>query len=342
METSYRPIVGITMGDPVGIGPEILCMALDRPEVFENLRPLVIGDVAVLKKAAAVLGVNISPVGVDSPEQGVFEHGRIDVIHDSRLDAESMRWGHPTRETGRAMIDTINTAVDLAMAGSIDAIATCPINKAAMKLAGSDFHGHTELLAARTNTDVYAMMMAGPRLRVVLVTIHMPLKAVSPLLTTRSIETIISLTDSSLKTRFGIVSPNIAVAGFNPHAGEEDMFGSEESEIIRPAVLNAVSRGIRATGPLPPDTLFYHAASGAYDAVVCMYHDQGLIPFKMIHFTDGVNTTLGLPIVRTSVDHGTAYDIAGQGRADPGSLLAAMEMAAQQALFLHTGAGGSK
>ncbi len=331
MKELYRPIVGITMGDPVGIGPEIICMALNRPDICKHLRPVVIGDISVLEKAADLQGVTISLSGIDAPDQGAFEHGRIDVIAVSRMEAKSIQWGKPTRETGRSMIDYINMATDLALAGKIDAIATCPINKAAMKLAQSNFHGHTELLAARTGAEVYAMMMAGPRLRVVLVTIHMPLEAVSRTLTVQNIETVIALTDHSLKTLFGIARPNIAVAGFNPHAGEEDMFGSEESEIIRPAVSNAVDRGIEAVGPLPPDTLFYHAASGRYDAVVCMYHDQGLIPFKMIHFADGVNTTLGLPIIRTSVDHGTAYDIAGQGRADPGSLLAALEMAAEQA-----------
>ncbi len=336
MKNPYRPIVGITMGDPVGIGPEILCMALDRPEIYEKVRPVVIGDAGVLEKAAAVAGSAIQPLVVKAPEQGAYAHGAMDVISASRLDSNAVIWGKPTPDTGSAMIDYINRATDLAMAKKIDAIVTCPINKAAMKLAGSEFHGHTELLAARTKTGVYAMMMAGPRLRVVLVTIHMPLAAVSDTLTPENIETVIALTDQSLKTRFGIEQPDIAVAGFNPHAGEEDMFGSEETEIIRPAVNNAAARGIRAIGPLPPDTLFYHAASGAYDAVVCMYHDQGLIPFKMIHFTDGVNTTLGLPVIRTSVDHGTAYDIAGQGKADPGSLLAAIEMAAVQALCLRS------
>jgi 4-phospho-D-threonate 3-dehydrogenase / 4-phospho-D-erythronate 3-dehydrogenase len=340
MKKPYRPIIGITLGDPVGIGPEIICRALEHPSVFEKMRPLVIGDVHILKKAAGIVNTSAVAVKIDTPANGAYVHGIIDVMDHSGLDDEPVQWGVPTIKTGRAMIDYINQAVDLAMAGEIDAIATCPINKAAMKLAGSRFHGHTELLAARTQTPVYAMMMAGKRLRVVLVTIHMPLKDVSRNLSAEKIETVISLTDESLKSRFGIVRPKIGVAGFNPHAGEEDMFGSEESEIIRPAVLNAAGRGIQVFGPSPPDTLFYHAASGACDAVVCMYHDQGLIPFKMIHFTDGVNTTLGLPIIRTSVDHGTAYDIAGQGKADPGSLIAALEMAAEQAVCLRTARPG--
>ena len=332
MKNPDRPLIGITMGDPTGIGPEIICRALDRPALFETLRPLVIGDVRILEKAAAVTGTHAVPAGVAAPESGAYAHGTIDVLEMSRLDPTAVAWANPTPETGRAMIDYINRAADLAMDGTIDAIATCPINKAAMKLAESAFHGHTELLAARTGASGYAMMMAGSRLKVVLVTIHMPLNKVSAALTPAGIEAVITLTDQSLKSRFGVENPKIAVAGFNPHAGEEDMFGSEESAIIRPAVANAVAHGIDAVGPMPPDTLFYHAASGAYDAVVCMYHDQGLIPFKMIHFEDGVNTTLGLPVIRTSVDHGTAYDIAGQGRADPRSLQAALEMAAHQAL----------
>ena len=341
MNNSYKPVIGITMGDPVGIGPEIICRALDDPELFRVFRPLVIGDVNILKKAAVTVNSPIEFIGIDAIEKGRWQHGQIDVLDVSHLDEKSVKWASPTQRTGHAMIDYINVATDMAMAGTIDAITTCPINKAAMKLARSEFHGHTEMIAHRTNTPVYAMMMAGDRLKVVLATIHMALKDVPGALSTEIIETVISLTEDSLKTRFGIVHPKIAVAALNPHAGEEEMFGSEESTIIRPAVSNARAKGIRVTGPLPPDTLFYQAVSGAYDAVVCMYHDQGLIPFKMIHFTDGVNTTLGLPVIRTSVDHGTAYDIAGQGKADPGSLVAALKMAAHQALCVRNGKTGA-
>ena len=333
MTDRYRPLVGMTMGDPAGIGPEIVYRALERPRLFETMRPLVIGDARILKKAMAITGAEISVSVVNTPEDGVYTPGTIDVMVSSDLDTKSVEWGRPTPATGQAMIGYINRGVDLAMEGRIDALATGPVNKAAMKLAGSRFHGHTELLAFRTEAKEYAMMMAGERLRVVLVTIHMPLKDVSGVLNRSSVLNVISLTARSLKERFGVSSPRIAVAGFNPHAGEEEMFGSEEVRAIRPAVTAAVDAGIDAVGPLPPDTLFYHAAKGVYDAVVCMYHDQGLIPFKMLHFEDGVNVTLGLPIIRTSVDHGTAYDIAGRGTADPGSLVAALEMAARQALF---------
>ncbi|MEZ4568532.1 MAG: 4-hydroxythreonine-4-phosphate dehydrogenase PdxA, partial [Desulfobacterales bacterium] len=204
-------------------------------------------------------------------------------------------------------------------------------NKTALKLAGSEYHGHTELLAVRSGASEYAMMMTGDRLCVVLVTIHIPFQEIARRLSIDRIMSIIEITDDSLKERFGIANPKIAVAGLNPHAGESGMFGDEEARIIGPAVEFSQKNGIDVSGPYPPDTVFYKALKGEFDAVVCMYHDQGLIPFKMIHFSDGVNTTLGLPIIRTSVDHGTAYDIAGKGIADPGSLIQAIRLAALQA-----------
>ena len=229
------------------------------------------------------------------------------------------------------MVSYITSATDMALQGRIDAMVTCPINKQAMHMAGYFYNGHTELIAEKTKSTDFAMMLAGDKLRVVLVTIHIPLKDVPLVLSKEKILQTIIITGSSLYMRFGIENPRIAVAGLNPHAGEGSMFGDEEERIILPAVNLAKSKGFDVLGPYPPDTIFYHAKKGLYDAVICMYHDQGLIPFKMIHFTDGVNTTLGLPIIRTSVDHGTAYDIAGKGKADPGSLTAAIKMAAEQA-----------
>jgi 4-hydroxythreonine-4-phosphate dehydrogenase len=202
-------------------------------------------------------------------------------------------------------------------------------------MADIHFSGHTEILAQRTGTQNYAMMLAGKRLKVVLATIHIPIEHVPRALTTQGVTTIVNLTDDALRTRFGLPAPRIAVAGLNPHAGESGLFGSEEQKIISPAIDIAASQGITVTGPHPPDTVFLAASQGAYDAVVAMYHDQGLGPFKMIHFDDGVNTTLGLPIIRTSVDHGTAYDIAGTGRASSSSMVAAITMAAEQARWLN-------
>ncbi|MFO7751222.1 MAG: 4-hydroxythreonine-4-phosphate dehydrogenase PdxA [Desulfobacteraceae bacterium] len=330
-KTNKRPVIGITMGDPVGIGPEILVTALEEPNLYERCRPVVIGDPAIM---ASALNLKHSPLDlrtIESPEQGGYRHGTIDLLALSNLDPNRAKPGIPTAETGRAMLSYITAAVDLAVSGAIAAMATCPITKTALKMAESEFHGHTELIASRTGTDRYAMMLAGETLRVVLVTIHIPVADVPGQLRAEKILDTIRITDNALKTRFNIARPLIAVAGLNPHAGEESMFGSEEANIIAPAVDRAKSEGFRVTGPLPPDTLFYHAAKGKYDAVVCMYHDQGLIPFKMLHFEDGVNTTIGLPIIRTSVDHGTAYDIAWQGTAHATSLKEAVKLAAAQA-----------
>lgn len=330
-----RPVIGITMGDPVGLGPEIIVSALDDPLVYDLCRPLILGDRAVMNKAINLMSKNLTVHTIESPDRGNYCHGTMDLMPLSDLKPENLFPGTPTAETGKAMIDYITKGVDLAMAGEIQAMATCPITKTAMKLAGSKFHGHTELIAHRTGTKKIAMMMAGDRLKVVLVTIHIPLSQVASQLNQEEILTTIRLTSKALVERFGILNPKIAVAGLNPHAGENSMFGTEEEKIIAPAVKQASQEGLNVFGPFPPDTIFFNAANKKFDAVVCMYHDQGLIPFKMIHFSDGVNTTLGLPIIRTSVDHGTAYDIAWKGIADPSSLVAAIKMAALQANTRH-------
>ncbi len=336
---NIRPLIAVTMGDPVGIGPEIIARAFSRTDMYERCRPLVIGDPFALEAGAEAAGEKIAISIVETPAAGSYQPGQMDLLRPSGppLDLPPV-WGQPTPATGRIMEACITTAADLALAGEVDAMVTCPINKAALKLGGSRFTGHTELLAERTGTSRYAMMMAGERLRVVLVTIHIPLQTVSATLDTASIVETITLTAEALATRFGISVPRLAVAGLNPHAGEEGLFGDEEERLLTPAIHQArQSTGAAIEGPLPPDTVFYHAANGRFDAVICMYHDQGLIPFKMIHFADGVNTTLGLPIIRTSVDHGTAYDIAGTGQADCGSLVAAMRMAAEQAQTIRQG-----
>src|SRR6056297_33428 len=332
VENTTRPIIGITMGDPVGIGPELICQALCNSEIYRYCRPFVIGDTQIMAAAKQVLHSEQLVAAIKTTAAGTYEPGCINVYNASRLNAAEIKWGGPTPMTGQAMIDYITTGIDKALSGEISALVTSPINKTAMKMAKSRFHGHTELLAQRTGASQYAMMMAGNRLKIVLVTIHIPLATVSNHLSRDRVFETIKITDDSLRERFGVSRPRIAVAGLNPHAGEEDMFGDEESRVITPAISRATEMGMNVLGPFPPDTLFYHAVDGPYDAVVCMYHDQGLIPFKMIHFSDGVITTLGLPIGRTSVDHGTAYDIAGKGIANPGSLLAAIRMAAEQAI----------
>ncbi|MDL1962827.1 MAG: 4-hydroxythreonine-4-phosphate dehydrogenase PdxA [Deltaproteobacteria bacterium] len=334
---NHRPVIGITMGDPVGIGPEIILKALESPLIHKICKPLVIGDSGVLELAKKSTSSALKIKNIKTPVSGIYKYGQVNILCLSKLNEDKISWGEPTVQTGNAMIKYITTAIDMAISESISAIVTCPVNKAAMQKAGSKFSGHTELLAERTKTDSFAMMLAGRKLRVVLVTIHIPLKNVSAELSKERIVKTIQLTRHALYYRFGFEKPRIAVAGLNPHAGEEKMFGDEEQRIISPAIDSARKKGFDVSGPFPPDTVFYHAANGRYDAVVCMYHDQGLIPFKILHFTDGVNTTLGLPIIRTSVDHGTAYDIAGTGKADPGSLVAAINMAAEHAAYKNSG-----
>ncbi|MEJ2031949.1 MAG: 4-hydroxythreonine-4-phosphate dehydrogenase PdxA [Deltaproteobacteria bacterium] len=324
------PLIGITMGCPVGIGPEIIVRRLAAPEDLGGYDLVVLGDAGVLRRSASELGIDI-PIREWEPG-GKIETGTIPVLALSRLEAGKLVWGQPNRETGRAMAVYIKEAVRLLQAGRLAAMVTAPISKKALQEAGYDYPGHTEMLAALCGVDDYAMMLAGDRLRVTLVTIHMPLAAVAPALTPEKILRLVEITGGALRRDFGIEAPRLAVAGFNPHAGESGLFGDEEERVIGPAVSEARARGWQINGPLPPDTVFHQAAAGRYDAVVCMYHDQGLIPFKLLHFEDGVNVTLGLPIVRTSVDHGTAYDIAGRGVASPASLRAACRLAARIAI----------
>ncbi len=325
------PLIGITMGDPAGIGPEIIIKILNDPGIHSICRPLIIGDSMIMQKALDLLSLKHQIHIIDDPEQGYFKFKTIDMIDITLLNIENFNPSTSDIETGTAMQEYVIKGIDLALNRKIDGLVTCPITKAALKLAGSDFHGHTELLAHRTGTKDYAMMLTGKTLKVVLVTIHIPLAKVALSLNIEDIIKKIKLTHTSLKERFNVKNPRIAVSGLNPHSGEASMFGREEEDIIAPAVRLSKKEGLDVQGPLPPDTVFYHAVRGRYDAVVSMYHDQGLIPFKLIHFKDGVNTTLGLPIIRTSVDHGTAYDIAWKGIADPTSLMEAVKMAAFQA-----------
>lgn len=315
----------------MGIGPEILIKALNDPDLYTICRPLILGDTTILNQAITLMNLNLKIHTIKDPVQGIYMHNTLDLIELSSIAMDITKPLAPTILTGSAMQDYILHGIDLAMDKKIDALVTCPITKTALKLAGSDFHGHTELLANKTRSKEYAMMMAGNKLKIVLATIHIPLSDVSKSLSTHTILKTIKITHTALKNRFNISVPKIAVAGLNPHSGEDSMFGNEENDIIIPAVQSAINEGMDITGPLPPDTVFFKAVNGEFDAVVCMYHDQGLIPFKLIHFKDGVNTTLGLPIIRTSVDHGTAYDIAWKGIADHSSLREAIKMAAFQA-----------
>ena len=322
------PLIAITMGDPAGIGPEIVLKALERDDICQVCRPLVLGDMGALTMISKTGGLATFEVK-ESPLEVTGRPGVISVIPVSNLEEDSYRPGKPTIAGGKAMVEYIVKAVELTTRGQVSAMVTCPINKELMHRLGHQFDGHTELLAHLTHTKDYVMMLAGDRLRVSLVTVHCALVEVPRRLTRDLIVKTISVTFRSLKRDFGIDKPRIAVAALNPHAGESGLFGNEDKTIVGPAVGAARDSGLLVEGPFAPDTVFYHASTGRYDAVVAMYHDQGLIPLKLLHFSDAVNISLGLPIIRTSVDHGTAYDIAGKGVADPSSLVAAIKMAAK-------------
>ena len=316
--------VAITMGCPVGIGPEIICRLLSRDDISGPGRFVVIGDIDVLRQAAALLQLRLTCVPWQ-PGQSISK-GTLPIFQVGSLGPSPLRWGQPDARTGKAMGQYIEAAVQLIEAHHCSALTTCPISKKWLQQGGYSFPGHTEMLAALTKTAKVRMMMAGSRLKVVLVTIHEPLSRVSSLLSRREIVDCIKTTREALERDFAISRPRIAVAGLNPHGGEDSLFGDEEVRIIGPAIEESSIQG-DVSGPWPPDTIFYKAANGQFDAIIAMYHDQGLIPFKLLHFHDGVNVTLGLPLVRTSVDHGTAYDIAGRNMADPSSLKAALTLA---------------
>jgi 4-hydroxythreonine-4-phosphate dehydrogenase len=319
------------MGDPSGVGPEIIAGALSSPALHSLCRPLVIGDPIALERGISIVGAPLSiellPDGVPPAEP---VPGIVYLRPLTRLAPIDMEFGRPTAATGDAAFRYIVEAARLCLAGEAAGMVTAPINKEVMNRAGHKYPGHTELLAELTGAGDYVMMLAGERLRVTLVTIHEALAAVPALVTHEKVLATIRITHAALQ-RYFCDAPRVAVLALNPHCGEGGMFGSEEEQIIGPAVAAARAEGIDAVGPLSADTLFHFAVGGAYDAVVCMYHDQGLIPLKLLHFDDGVNVTLGLPIIRTSVDHGTAYDLAGTGRASASSMTAAIRMAAEMA-----------
>jgi len=283
-----KPRIAITVGDPAGIGPEIARKAADDARVREVCDPVLYGP----------------------PAERSFAMGQL------------------SADAGRAAFDAVIAAVRDAQAGTVDAIATAPVNKLAFSRAGLPWKGHTDLLAHLTGSPRVAMMFWSEPLKVVLATIHVPLAAVPAELTREVVDGIVALTAAELP-RFGIPSPRLALAGLNPHAGEDGLLGTEEERVLRPAVAAARAAGVRIDGPFPADTLFVRASRGEFDAVIACYHDQGLIPVKLLAFGKAVNVTLGLPIVRTSVDHGTAFDIAGRGTADASSMVEAVLLAAQ-------------
>lgn len=316
------------MGDPSGIGPEIIIKALQSPEITSICVPLVIGDRLTLERALDTCGSTLKITEVSAAADARQVNGHfIPLLALSHLTGSDIRYGAPSVAAGDAVYRYICCAARLCLEGSVAAMVTAPISKAAMHRAGHDYPGHTELLAELCGTDNFVMMLAGDLLRVSLVTIHEALADVPRLVTFEQVLKTIRITAEGVARLTGKASPKLAVLALNPHCGEGGKFGSQDQDVIEPAVNAARLAGIDAEGPLPADTLFHFAQQGGYDGVVAMYHDQGLIPLKMLHFDDGVNITLGLPIIRTSVDHGTAYNLAGSGKASEKSLLAAIRMA---------------
>ncbi|CEG28668.1 4-hydroxythreonine-4-phosphate dehydrogenase [Bacillus sp. B-jedd] len=321
-----KPIVAITMGDAAGIGPEIIIKALVIKESYEICRPLVIGDASILARAAGFIGADLKVNSIADPAEAAFQLGTIDCI-DLHLLSADIPVGKVSKEAGNAAFRYLEKGISLAKEGKIDAICTAPLNKEALHLGGHLFPGHTEILAELTGTKDFAMMLTAPNLRVIHVTTHVGLLTAVELINPERVYKVIKLADETLK-KAGIDNPKIAVCGINPHAGENGLFGNgEEEEKIVPAVDKAVREGINVSGPLPADTLFFRAIRGDFDIVVAMYHDQGHAPIKVLGLEAGVNITVGLPIIRTSVDHGTAFDIAGKGIASEDSLLEALRQA---------------
>ena len=317
-----KKIIGITMGDPAGIGPELCLRILKEKKVLKQCQPVVFGDAAVLERVARKCGL-ATPAEVISIEKWITTKQAPNpplVVDCQTVDALNVVPGRINAACGSAAYRYIEAAVITAMQGKIAGIATAPINKESLHLAGIKFPGHTEILAHLTRARRVCMMMASDELKVSLITIHIGIAEVRKQLTRRRITDAIELTAVALK-RLGKKSPLIAVCALNPHGGEHGLFGREEQQIIEPAIRQAIKAGLKIEGPVVPDTAFLAANRKRIDAYVVMYHDQGLIPFKMLAFDKGVNITLGLPIVRTSVDHGTAFDIAWQGKASATSMI---------------------
>lgn len=326
----WRPIVAITMGDPAGVGPEVILKAMRSPRVQADTRCLVVGDAAWMTQAVQRMALDLEIQAVRSVGDASFTPGRLDVLDLQNAPADRIQLGIVSPYAGRAAVESVQVAARLALEGAVDAIATAPLNKEAMQSAGFRYPGHTELLAELTGTDAYSMLLVTPKLRVFFVTVHVSLRKALDLITTARVVRTIGVAQRTLQ-RFGLLAPRIAVAGLNPHAGEGGLFGDEEQKEIQPAVAQMRAAGVDVTGPWPPDTVFARAMAGHYDAVIALYHDQGHIPIKLLGFQDGVNVTAGLPIIRTSVDHGTAFDIAGKAVADEGSMIEAILLASRLA-----------
>ncbi|MDR0745552.1 MAG: 4-hydroxythreonine-4-phosphate dehydrogenase PdxA [Mediterranea sp.] len=337
-----KPTLAITMGDPAGIGPEIVVKALDKKKIYDRCNPLVIADAGVMRKAIKTTGLSmhIHPIGKVS--DAGFEYGCIDVYDLNYTGLDQLEYGKVSAKAGDAAFLSIKTAIELAMNKEVDGTVTAPINKEALNLAEHHFDGHTEIYAHFTGTSKYAMLLADEFLRVIHVSTHVSLREACDKVKKQRIIDVTQLMADACK-QFGIENPRIGIAGLNPHSSDNGLFGWEEEKEIIPAVNELKNTGYNVDGPIPPDTLFAKAKCGQYDGCVAMYHDQGHIPFKVVGFNwdpetgrmssvQGVNITLGLPIIRVSVDHGTAFDVAGKGIASPDAMLLSIDYATRMAI----------
>ncbi len=315
--------LAITMGDPAGIGPEIIVRLFAEGKAASDA--IVIGDLKVLERVAGEIAPDLPVIGIAGPGENSAEEPVLPVLQVGEL-ADDIVTGRVDARCGAASFDYVRTAIGLALERKVSGIVTAPIHKEALSLAGVPYPGHTEMLADLTGTDDFAMMLANDSLKVILTTIHVALRDVPALITIERVRRTVRLACRACE-QLGIVSPRVAVAGLNPHAGEHGLFGDEDDRVLRPVVEEFRNDGHDVSGPWPGDTVFMRARRGEFDIVVAQYHDQGLIPVKLLGIDDGVNVTVGLPFIRTSVDHGTAFDIAGKGIADHASLVAAFEFA---------------
>ena len=339
---SIKPLIGITMGDPAGIGPEVAAKTMAKKEIYEICRPIIIGDANVMKQAVEIAKVTISIRSIAEVSEAKFEFGTADVFNLKNVDLNQFEQGKISAMAGNAAFEYVKKVIELALNKKIDATVTGPIHKESINLAGHHFAGHTEIYGHFTNTKDFAMLLASGNLRVIHVSTHVPVRQACDLVKKERILKVIQLLNDACQ-QFGIESPQIGVAGLNPHASDGGLFGFEEEKEIIPAIQEARKFGIEVDGPLPPDILFPKAKGGCYDGCVAMYHDQGHIPFKYEGFiwncelgrmetVKGVNITLGIPIIRVSVDHGTAFEIAGLGIASPDSMVLAIEYATKMAM----------
>ncbi|MFC4557753.1 4-hydroxythreonine-4-phosphate dehydrogenase PdxA [Virgibacillus kekensis] len=327
---SKKPIIGITMGDASGVGPEIIIKSLQSKHVYNQSNPIVIGDAKMLQRAAELLNTDISIKTIDADADFNATFGEI-ACYDLNLLPEDLPFGEVSSQAGHAAFEYLKTAIELANDKRIDAICTAPLNKEALHKGGHVYPGHTEILAELTGTKDFSMMLSSPKLKVIHVTTHVGIIDAINMISPDRVHKVIQLAHETLSNS-GIKQPKIGVCGINPHAGENGLFGyGEEEEKIIPAVERATEEGIHVEGPLPADTLFFRAQRGDFDIVVAMYHDQGHGPIKVLGLEAGVNITVGLPIIRTSVDHGTAFDIAGKGIVDERSMLEALRQAIELA-----------